>query len=617
MAFFWDRCIICQKISETPLKCPLNANTTDIEHREVYKNFLENAAEFQSQSLPVELKLDLSTTSVELLIANRASWHKSCRLKFTTSKLEKAKERQSAKRKRETEEEESGTRRNSKRRQASKNNEVCIFCKKDSDEILHEFTSLAVDKKIRDMAKELEDFELLSRISGGDLVAIEAQYHIGCLTKFRNSHRSLKRKEDNMDEDSLNEMMNESRAFVELTTYIETSVEEGKMLFKLSELHSMYEARLGDLGILKQINKTRLKTSLLDHFSDAQEQHDGKHVVIVFKEAMHSLLKDALKKRDISDDVNNLAKVASIVRKDILEYKGFSFAGCVPLQCQEKSIPTSLKSLVSMIINGLNLKDQNHCESPACLTVCQTIIFNIKKRPSESSSSKPRHVAPREPPLPLYIGFNIHSLTRSKTLITRLYQLGLCVSHDRILEIEDWLATSVSERFEEDNCVSPPNLRKGLFSVAALDNIDHNPSSTTASSSFHGTSISIFQFPTQDKPGDCRPPLTVPPTGNQKHRLPESYGNVPPVSLTATTVSVPITNQLSSFEGNLDPAIAQENAWLEHGQQKLQGTLTSTDRIAWAAYHSTIRQESQQYEHYCHFFTKKQQHPPWSSMVWM
>ena len=63
-------------------------------------------------------------------------------------------------------------------------------------ERLHDFTSLAVDKKIRDMAKELEDFELLSRISGGDLAAIEAQYmyHISCLTKFRNSYRSLKRK---------------------------------------------------------------------------------------------------------------------------------------------------------------------------------------------------------------------------------------------------------------------------------------------------------------------------------------------------------------------------------------------------------------------------------------
>ena len=89
-----------------------------------------------------------------------------------------------------------------------------VKCTEDSDEILHDFTSLAVDKKIRDMAKGLEDFELLSRISGGDLVAIEAQYHIGCLTKFRNSCRSLKKKEDKMDEGSLNEMMNESQAFV-------------------------------------------------------------------------------------------------------------------------------------------------------------------------------------------------------------------------------------------------------------------------------------------------------------------------------------------------------------------------------------------------------------------
>ena len=150
MAFFWDWCIVCQKISDTPLKCPLNANTNDTERREVYKNFLENVREFQSQGcLPVELKLDLSTT-VEVLIANRASWHKNCRLKFSPS-------RHAAKRKRESEEEEAGNLRKSKRRQGSKNYELCIFCKKDSVESLHDFTSFAVDKKIRDMDKELED----------------------------------------------------------------------------------------------------------------------------------------------------------------------------------------------------------------------------------------------------------------------------------------------------------------------------------------------------------------------------------------------------------------------------------------------------------------------------
>ncbi len=53
-----------------------------------------------------------------------------------------------------------------------------------------------------------------------------------------------------------------------------------------------------------------------------------------------------------------------------------------------------------------------------------------------------RHV--REPPLPLYIGLNIHTTIRSKSLITKLYQMGLCVSYDRVLEVEDWLATSAS-----------------------------------------------------------------------------------------------------------------------------------------------------------------------------
>ena len=34
-----------------------------------------------------------------------------------------------------------------------------------------------------------------------------------------------------------------------------------------------------------------------------------------------------------------------------------------------------------------------------------------------------------------------------------------------------------------------------MFTSAAIDNIDHNPSSSTAISAFDGTSISIFQHP--------------------------------------------------------------------------------------------------------------------------
>ena len=47
--------------------------------------------------------------------------------------------------------------------------------------------------------------------------------------------------------------------------------------------------------------------------------------------------------------------------------------------------------------------------------------------------------------------------------------------------------------------VCPAQLRKGLFTSGALDNLDHNLTRTTATDSFHGTGISIFQSPTKSE----------------------------------------------------------------------------------------------------------------------
>lgn len=76
-------------------------------------------------------------------------------------------------------------------------------------------------------------------------------------------------------------------------------------------------------------------------------------------------------------------------------------------------------------------------------------------------------------------------------------ELGFCVSYERVLQLENQLATAVCE----DSVVCPKQLRKRLFTVGALDNLDHNPSSTTATGSFHGTAISLFQSPTSLKMG--------------------------------------------------------------------------------------------------------------------
>ena len=92
--------------------------------------------------------------------------------------------------------------------------------------------------------------------------------------------------------------------------------------------------------------------------------------------------------------------------------------------------------------------------------------------------------------------------------------MGLSVSYDRVLAISTDLGNEVCRRYYEEGAVCPSNLRIGLFTTAAVDNIDHNPSSTTAKDSFHGTGLSLFQHPTVDIPGTLRTRITITNSGD-------------------------------------------------------------------------------------------------------
>jgi len=93
------------------------------------------------------------------------------------------------------------------------------------------------------------------------------------------------------------------------------------------------------------------------------------------------------------------------------------------------------------------------------------------------------HNKVRETPLPVYVGLNIHARTRKREVIDIMFDLGLSVSYDRVLEISTAMGNRVCEQYHSDAVVCPPNLLQGLFTTAAVDNIDHNTSSTTATSS--------------------------------------------------------------------------------------------------------------------------------------
>ena len=131
----------------------------------------------------------------------------------------------------------------------------------------------------------------------------------------------------------------------------------------------------------------------------------------------------------------------------------------------------------------------------------------------------------------------------------KLYELGLSISYDRVMEISTEQGNCACKQYNQEKTVCPRNLRLGLNTKGAIDDFDHNPSSTTATDSFHGTGISFFQHLTKNNPGIFRYDLYLLEESASKKvsELPDSYTSVPPVMhkwkerLTVPKVNGPLT----------------------------------------------------------------------------
>ena len=149
--------------------------------------------------------------------------------------------------------------------------------------------------------------------------------------------------------------------------------------------------------------------------------------------------------------------------------------------------------------------------------------------------------------------------------------------------------------FEQDQVVCPPKLWNNLFTTAAVDNIDHNPSSTTATDSFHGTGISLFQHSVAYNEGVSRDIVAIETTTSSKavDSLPQSFTTIPLLVLLISTPEVPRQDGELMGSGLFLPNGFQgEREWLENVFEKLnQGELQNNEYISWAAYHASMQNE--------------------------
>ena len=184
------------------------------------------------------LQLDDGDGIESTLMRHHADWHRTCRLKFSQLKLERLQKK--------SEEGTSTTASVSTRSNKSTNDPAMdnlFFCDKPAgSEGFHNASTYNIDPKVQRCALELEDTNLLAKLAPGDMIALEAKYHLKCLTNLYNRARAL----ENADAEKGSNEHFHGIAFAELVSFMEELRREESIapIFKLTDLSYMYKTRL-------------------------------------------------------------------------------------------------------------------------------------------------------------------------------------------------------------------------------------------------------------------------------------------------------------------------------------------------------------------------------------
>ena len=282
----WEICIVCKDNTSEVLQCPAESSRSDAGVG--YVRFEENFMRFKELGvLPVKIeveRLDNGSGISNNLLKNKAKWHKSCNLKFNSTKLERAEK----KRRNNEAAEDTSTKKYTRLSAPSVLNskDVCFFCDLPSKhEKFHQASTLQLDARVRKCALDLQDKRLLPKVSSGDKVAQFAQNHAKCLAALYN--QAAKQKIECNEETGSSAIIH-GIVLAELLAYIEDLKHDDDVtpVFKLANLVKLYENRLTQLGLKfnqgQGVHSTRLKNRILSNFSDMSAYKSGRNVVLAF-----------------------------------------------------------------------------------------------------------------------------------------------------------------------------------------------------------------------------------------------------------------------------------------------------------------------------------------------
>ena len=140
------------------------------------------------------------------------------------------------------------------------------------------------------------------------------------------------------------------------------------------------------------------------------------------------------------------------------------------------------------------------------------------------------------------------------------------------------------DTYQSSGAIIPVSLSADVFTTAAIDNIDHNTSSTTAADSFHGSSITVIQHPDVPAPVPTLQLADLAWSRTVRSTLPDSYTCVPATGNVA--YEIPIASINTSSASQLQQQTLQQLfPWLNMVESVVYGTMQH-EHSSFAAFHS-------------------------------
>lgn len=378
---------------------------------------------------------------------------------------------------------------------------LCMFCLKDNRKgKLHQVVQDSMVRSIsaRNRVDLHGDHQLYCRLDA-DLIALEAKYHVACLTQFRNNTKHV--------EDPAKTASSED-CFSELITQVDQELLARKTL-KINDLTERINQILfsnfpDSAHRPTPYRNDKMKKKLLNHYGDRIEIHSP------------------LNKRDCEFIYSSHISLSSVLN---LTEKGDPNVSIPPVFPSEDAILTyaaiTLKNAMNSCVDVSTMEDLSW-QKVQEIVPCKLKLFldELASKPEESSARV--HSIAQDiisltkcvrTPKSVSLAVMVKHMTNNSSLIDYLHKLGHSISYKDTLALDNNIADTILDEASKVGMVIPTNITSrcagGGFIQAAADNIDFTEETLDGKNTTHATSMVLYQHGASELPLHFMSPKTI------------------------------------------------------------------------------------------------------------